>query len=131
VVRGLLEGKSNQEKTSMKTIRIRTALIISVLCVSSARAEFIDGNKLLADMNGSQMRQMAAVGYVMGVADALTSITICMPPTVTAGQIHDMVKNHLESSPQTRHFSGDSLVSHVLTRVWPCRQQQQQRGSNS
>lgn len=103
-------------------------LILTVaLCATSAQAEFVDGNKLLADMNGSGMRQMAAIGYIMGVADALTSVTVCMPPTVTAGQVHDMVKNHLEANPQTRHLTGDSLVSHVLTRVWPC----QRRGSGT
>ena len=105
-------------------------LIITVaLCATSAQAEFMDGNKLLADMNGSGMRQMAAIGYIMGVADALTSVTVCMPPTVTAGQVHDMVKNHLEANPQTRHLTGDSLISHVLTRVWPCRQQQRGTGT--
>jgi len=105
----------------MKSIKL---FLLTLVFCAPAHAEFIDGNKLLADMNGSQMRQMAAVGYVMGVADALTNVTICMPPTVTAGQIHDMVKHHLEANPQTRHLSGDSLVSFVLTRVWPCRQQQ-------
>ena len=102
-------------------------ILAAALCATSVQAEFIDGNKLLADMNGSVARQMGAIGYILGVADALTSVTLCMPATVTAGQVHDMVKNHLEANPQTRHLTGDSLVSHVLTRVWPCRQQQ--RGS--
>ena len=103
-------------------------LILTVaLCATSAQAEFVDGNKLLADMNGSVTRQMAALGYVMGVSDALTNVTVCMPVTVTAGQVHDMVRHHLEANPQTRHFTGDSLVSHVLTRVWPC----QRRGSGT
>ena len=103
-------------------------LILTVaLCATSAQAEFMDGNKLLADINGSGMRQMAAIGYIMGVADALTSVTVCMPPTVTAGQLNDLMRNHLESNPQTRHFTGDSLISHVLTRVWPC----QRRGSGT
>lgn len=103
-------------------------IILTVaLCATSVQAEFIDGNKLLADMNSSGMRQMSAIGYVMGVADTLTSVTVCMPASVTAGQVYDMVKNHLEANPQTRHQTGDSLVSQVLTRVWPCRQQQ--RGS--
>ena len=107
---------------------MRRALIILALCATSARAEFLDGNKLLADMNGTQMRQMSAIGYVMGASDALTTVTVCMPDGVTVGQAHDIVKRYLEDNAAIRHLSADSLVNRALSRVWPC-QRGNQRGS--
>ena len=94
-------------------------LALALLC-GWAHAEFIDGNKLLSDMNGSHGMQMSALGYVMGVADTLQNVTVCAPPSVTSGQMRDMVFNYLTNTPAVRHFSGDSLVSHVLKSSWPC-----------
>lgn len=100
---------------------MKHTLTALALVASTAHAEFMDGNKLLADMNGSQMKQMHAIGYVIGVTDALTSVTVCMPRNVTSGQAHDMVKQYLEDNPGVRHFSADSLVNRVLSNVWPCK----------
>ena len=100
----------------MKTI----ALSLLLIC-GAARAEFIDGNKLLADMNGSHGVQMSALGYVMGVADAQQGVAVCAPPTVTSGQMRDMVYNYLTNTPAVRHLSGDLIVTHVLKSTWPCR----------
>ena len=105
---------------------IRT-LILALAC-TSAHAEFFDGNKLLADMNGSQMRQMSAIGYIMGVSDTLQGVSVCPPPQVLAGQMHDMVKQYLEDNPALRHHTADIIVGHVLSRAWPCKQQP--RGNN-
>ena len=99
---------------------MRKMLLIAVLASASAHAEFKDGNKLLSDMTGVTINQMNAIGYVMGVADTLAGITHCSPSTVTAGQMHDMVKQYLETSPSMRHFSADSLINRVLSNAWPC-----------
>ena len=96
------------------------ALVLALLC-GAAHAEFIDGNKLLADMNGSHGVQMSALGYVMGVADAQQGVAVCAPPTVTSGQMRDMVYNYLTNTPAVRHLSGDLIVTHVLKSTWPCR----------
>ena len=95
------------------------ALILAVFC-GAAHAEFIDGNKLLSDMNGSHGHQMSALGYVMGVADTQQGVSVCAPPSVTSGQMRDMVFNYLTNTPAVRHFSGDSIVTHVLKSTWPC-----------
>jgi len=94
-------------------------LILLTLC-GSAHAEFLDGNKLLSDMKGSHGFQMSALGYVMGVADTLQGVTVCMPPSVLSGQGLDMVRNYLEANPAVRHFSADMIVSDVLKRSFPC-----------
>ena len=99
---------------------MKAALLMLALLCGSVRAEFIDGNKLLADMNGSHGMQMSALGYVMGVADTLQGAVVCMPPSVTSGQVMDMVRNYLNNVPRDRHFSGDSIVAKVLKDTWPC-----------
>ena len=101
---------------------MRAALLSLALLCGSAHAEFIDGNKLLADMNGPHGMQMSALGYVMGVADTVQGVTVCAPPSVTSGQMRDMVFNYLTNTPAVRHFSGDSIVTHVLKSTWPCAQ---------
>jgi hypothetical protein len=99
---------------------MKRALLCLALVAGSAHAEFIDGNKLLSDMNGGHGFQMSALGYVMGVADALQNVTVCMPPSVTSGQVADMVRNYLINVPRERHHSGDILVGRVLREAWPC-----------
>lgn len=108
---------------------MRAALLTLALLCGSAHAEFIDGNKLLSDMNGSHGMQMSALGYVMGVADTLQGVTVCAPPSVTSGQMRDMVFNYLTNTPAVRHLSGDSIVTHVLKSVWPCANQRRGTGT--
>jgi hypothetical protein len=95
-------------------------LLCLALVAGSVRAEFIDGNKLLSDMKGAHGFQMSALGYVMGVADAIQGAVACVPQSVTSGQLRDMVFNYLEATPAVRHFPGDALVTHVIKQAWPC-----------
>ena len=96
-------------------------LAISATACLSAHAEFQDGNKLYENMRSNNgYLQGAAMGYVIGVTDALHGITHCTPAGVTAGQIYDMVKQYLEENPSFRHFTGDFLINRVLNRAWPC-----------
>jgi hypothetical protein len=96
-------------------------LTLALLC-GSAHAEFWDGNTLHQRLNGTPGEQNIALGYVIGVSDALLKATHCMPSNVTAGQLRDMMKNYLENTPAVRHFSADSLISTVLKSQWPCPQ---------
>lgn len=96
-------------------------LIAALLMVPSiASAEFMSGNSLLRDLKGDALDQMIALGYVMGVMDVFTNATVCPPNGVTAGQVQDIIKKHLEESPGTRHYSADSLIRNKLERTWPC-----------
>ena len=99
---------------------MKKTVLLLALASGLAHAEFKDGNKLLSEMTGSHSNQMSALGYVMGVADALMNITFCAPPTITAGQIHDMTKQYLELYPASRHHSADRIINQVLKTAWPC-----------
>ena len=88
---------------------------------ASASAEFMDGNKLLDDMQSSDPgNRMFAMGYIAGVADAGRSTISCPSPNVTIGQMRDAVRQHLEATPTLRHYTADVIVNHVLGRAWPC-----------
>ena len=105
-------------------------LIAGLLFVPAmAQAEFMSGNGLLKDMNGDVVDKSIALGYVMGVSDAYTNVTICPPSNVTAGQTQDVVKRYLESNPDKRHYSADSIIRISLENVWPCKQQSKGRGT--
>lgn len=86
----------------------------------TAHAEFLDGNQLLNRINTSGTQYSNALGYIMGVTDGLLGVTHCPPSNVTAGQITDMVKSHLENLPSVRHLPASSHVLFVLKEAWPC-----------
>lgn len=100
--------------------RILLSLVLGPCLWLPAHAEFKDGNKLLTQIKGDSHDYVNAVGYITGVADALRSVVHCPPENVTAGQLTDMVKRHLENSPEVRHMTGDTHISYVLKRAWPC-----------
>ena len=101
------------------------AIILLVVSVTANAGTFWDGNKLHNKLQGSTVEQMQALGYIMGVADALDTATVCAPTNVTAGQLNDIIKNYLENTPAVRHLAADSLISAVLGRVWPCQKKGQ------
>ena len=100
---------------------MKKLILIAALAATAAHAEFKTGNDLLADLNDSSyFRQGIALGYIMGAHDTGTGVTHCAPATVTAGQVQDMVKRHLDAVPSARHLSADSHVTYVLSKAWPC-----------
>ena len=99
----------------------RLLLTISAcVCLSAHAGTFWYGNKLHNKLQGNTLEQMQALGYIMGVSDALDTATVCAPTNVTSGQLNDIIKNYLENTPAVRHLAADSLISAVLGRVWPC-----------
>lgn len=94
--------------------------LILMLACSTAHAEFMDGNELLSRLRGEGSRYFAGIGYVMGVFDSFQGGSHCPPANVTAGQVTDMVRNHLEASPELRHLSADRHVNYILKKTWPC-----------
>lgn len=99
---------------------MKKALAALLFAPAMSQAEFLSGNNLLSDMNGSNMRQMLAIGYVMGVTDVFTTATVCPPAGITSGQVHDTIKKHLEDNPSIRHFTADSIIRNKLEALWPC-----------
>ena len=96
--------------------------VIALLATASvaAHAEFFSGNDLLGKMNGEFGDKMVALGYVMGVFDVARGAEHCPPDNITAGQVRDMVKSHLETNPSVRHILADLQVRYVLKNAWPC-----------
>jgi hypothetical protein len=103
----------------MKTIPVLFSLLLSC----SVQAQFKTGNKLYEQItSSSQMEQMNAVGYVMGVSDTLQWALVCAPSTVNAGQLVDMTKLYIERMPARRHLAADMLIMEVLRAAWPCKE---------
>ena len=76
------------------------------------------GQELYNKLNNDRL---SAMGYIAGVADAQSGVTICIPPgQVTLGQMSDMVKQSLERLPSERHLSADIFVQATLEKRWPC-----------
>lgn len=103
---------------------MKKVLLIALMASSAAHAEFKDGNQLYSQMQKEfgSMDWFNAIGYVTGVADTLTGISVCAPAgaRITAQQTYDVVKSYLEDFPQVRHHSADRIVGRALDRIWPC-----------
>jgi|688.fasta_scaffold84698_12 hypothetical protein len=100
---------------------IKRLLLTAALVCGPVQAEFYSGNDLLQKMDGEFSDRSLALGFVAGVADVWTNISVCPPKNVTLGQAHDIVRRYLVDNPQTRHFTAESLAKNALERVWPCR----------
>lgn len=108
---------------------MKKILAILLFVPAMASAKFFSGNDLLREMNGSNVDQMLAIGYVLGVVDVHSKEVICLPENIRSGQIHDTVKLFLEQNPTIRHYSANSLILYRLEQVWPCDKQQKGRGA--
>ena len=101
---------------------MKKLLLITALLCTGAHAQqssiLITGQELLARMADNRMW---VFGYVAGVADSQSGVTICIPPgQVTVGQMTDMVKQSLERIPSERHMAADIYVQVTLSNRWPC-----------
>ena len=100
---------------------MRKALAVFLMVPALAHAGFWSGNSLLTRMNGDQLDRMMALGYVMGISDALEGIVHCSGSNVTNGQSRDIVKLYLERNPSIRDQSAELLTSKALQDAFPCK----------
>jgi hypothetical protein len=101
---------------------MKKLLLVTAMLCTSAHAQpssiLYSGQELYNKLNNDRL---SAMGYIAGVADSLSGITICIPPgQVTLGQMSDMVKQSLERLPSERHLSADIFVQATLEKRWPC-----------
>jgi hypothetical protein len=115
-----LRSQISKAKRSYKGEVMKKVIAALLFVPTIAHAEFMTGNDLLSDMNGSNSRQMLALGYVMGVTDTFNTLTVCPPNGITAGQVQDIIRKHLEENPSSRHFTADSIIRNKLEALWPC-----------
>lgn len=97
--------------------------------VNKAHAEFFTGNMLLNLLQSTEViDRIHGLGYIQGVFDAYSNITICPPANVTAGQVRDMIKNYLENNPAIRNKTADIIIRDAFKLVWPCRNNNSRSG---
>ena len=109
---------------------MKKLLLCAALVAGLAHAEFKDGNKLLAQLQGATLDQSNALGYITGVSDTMHGVSHCPPENATAGQLSDMVRNYLTNVPAERHRTADVIVLHVLKTTWPCAERAAPRGKS-
>jgi hypothetical protein len=103
---------------NMKKLLILAAWAAVLPAQAQQSSILITGQELLARMADNRMW---VFGYVAGVADSQSGVTICIPPgQVTVGQMTDMVRQSLERVPSERHLAADIYVQATLSNRWPC-----------
>ena len=100
----------------MKKLILSAAMLCGTV---QAQSVMYSGQELYTRMTSNPT---IANGYIAGVHDSQSGVTICVPPnTVTLGQMSDMVKQLLERAPSERHLSADIFVQGALSDRWPCK----------
>jgi len=109
------------------TIRRNLSALAVLLCsafTAQAQSQFFNGNELLSRMESTNhFAQGVAHGYVVGIMDTMTGITICSPGKLTVGQVHDIIHKYLKDNPEHRHLAADVIVETVMSRRFPCKGQ--------
>lgn len=107
-----------------------TLACITLALSSAAHADFLSGNGLFKEMTGtSDIGQMFATGYVVGVHDATSGTNQhCVPKGVNAGQLSDVVRLWLRNNPAHRHLPAEQLVVFSLSVAFPCTENKPQSG---
>ncbi len=112
----------------MKNTFLATFIVVACSNIAAlARADFVNGNNLLAFCNSSvPMHGFFCFGYIEGIADAMQFNSIngsraCIGDTVQVGQLNDVVIQFLQTNPAIRDRGANSLVAAALGRAFPCR----------
>jgi hypothetical protein len=111
-------------------LRTFVALALSVACAAAAEAAFLDGDTLHAwCLSADVGDQEACLGYVVGVADALSAQgqgqevasepALCLP-TIDAKEAVGAVKQYLLVHPRPGGGAGADLVTAALAEAFPC-----------
>lgn len=109
--------------------------LVALLITLSSNAFAYTGNTLFSDLRSSRVEnRLSAIMYIGGVVagfQAAESLyaqqivpTICMPNSVTAEQLNDLVKNQLEINPETRHLLALHHIVYMLRQTFPCSKKQ-------
>ena len=119
----------------MRGLILGLAVGLAVLLTSGeGRAGFITGQTLNEMCNAGPLEQIQCAGYIQGVYDAGIVIdkatdkrqwdgrwTACVPDSVLAGQLVEVVKKWLREHPAEWHYTAASLVANAFYEVFPCR----------
>lgn len=97
------------------------AVLLGSVFTAHAQAQFFNGNELLDRMKSSNnFTSGVAHGYVVGIMDTMSGITICSPGRMTIGQVHDIMLKYLNENPDIRHLPADVIIETVMSNRFPC-----------
>lgn len=90
-----------------------------------SHASFFTGNKLLEACDQSKAE---CTGYVLGAVDMImfnqtidgAKQYLCIPSTVDALQITDVVLKYIRDNPEWRHWPSGPLIWNATTKAFPC-----------
>ena len=113
----------------MKTLFISAFLALTMLAsTAEAQPMYQNGNELHKDLyDSSTSSNMFALGYIVGVTDALLGTTLCISPNVSQGQLMDVVKKFMNDNPQVRNLPAAVIVFAALDQYWPCEKQKRKK----
>lgn len=103
-------------------------LIALMLALAADRAPIETGNDLLQRCSSdATLDFVECVTYLKGVQEGAQAgatfggkCIFALPDGVTMGQLRDMVVQHLQSHPATRHYPASGLTVETLVAAWPC-----------
>jgi hypothetical protein len=108
----------------------RFAVLVAVcLAVTSSplRAEYFEtGRDLYQKCRAAgTASQVFCFGFIIGIADVmednpLDGRSACIPKDATIQQVTEVVVRFLESNPDIRDFTGESLTVQALSEKYPC-----------
>ena len=105
-------------------------LLLAFAFVGSAHANvYENGNTLLREIEDINFGKMYALGYIVGAADAYQGNALCIPNTVTKGQLLDVTHQFLRAKPQHRDLAADVLILLALGEHWACPKNSKRKSS--
>lgn len=107
---------------------MKLVVLLSMLLIpNAAYASFFTGNDLLRLCTSDNLLTFGqCLGYIQSVADfqsafrAVNDQDQCIPSTVEAGQLKDVVVAYLQQNPKSRDIPGAALVVLAVADAWPC-----------
>jgi hypothetical protein len=112
-------------------MRIILAVAI-LLVVADANATYMSGDRLhqlglavARNAKGTSTDEdvrngFTFYGYIEGVLDSVNDKEVCVPTTVTIGQVGAMVSKFLDEHPEGWHYNASSVVVVALQSTFGC-----------
>jgi hypothetical protein len=89
-------------------------------------SNFLSGNDLFKACTEKSVNRGVCRGYIIGIIDVVGSApfssqrTLCVPDSVLASQVEDIVENWPRDHPENRHYAASGLVLAALQEKFPC-----------
>lgn len=111
-----------------KLILIATALCLPAPAYAETSIQD-DGNEILTycDESATGITRGVCLGYIQGLWAGLDMMLamndrkMCIPKSVTLGQVRDVTVSYIRRNPATRHEGSMILFARALSEVWACK----------